>query len=81
MVLLPRKGLLAIAAVVDVASQTTGRPISGKTLAADGLPAVHARWRRSTPWNADRVLFSMGLINLGSSEVVIRTLPAQRHLF
>ena len=39
MVLLPRKGLLAIAAVVDVASQTTGRPISGKTLAArQGLP-------------------------------------------
>jgi hypothetical protein len=33
------------------------------------------------PWNADRVLFSMGLINLGSSEVVIRTLPAQRRLF
>jgi Rrf2 family transcriptional regulator, iron-sulfur cluster assembly transcription factor len=42
MVLLPRKGLLAIAAVVDVASQTTGRPISGKTLAArQGLPPRH----------------------------------------
>jgi Rrf2 family protein len=31
--ILPRKGLFAIAAVVDVALQTDGRPISAKTLA------------------------------------------------
>ena len=42
MSLLPRKGLLAIAAVVDVALQTDGRPISAKTLAArHGLPPRH----------------------------------------
>jgi Rrf2 family transcriptional regulator, iron-sulfur cluster assembly transcription factor len=42
MTLLPRKGLLAIAAVVDVALQTVGRPISAKTLAArHGLPPRH----------------------------------------
>ena len=39
MSLLPRKGILAIAAVVDVALQTVGRPISARTLAArHGLP-------------------------------------------
>ena len=42
MSLLPRKGLLAIAAVVDVALQTNGRPISAKTLATrHGLPPRH----------------------------------------
>jgi Rrf2 family transcriptional regulator, iron-sulfur cluster assembly transcription factor len=42
MTLLPRKGLLAIAAVVDVALQTLGRPISAKTLAErHGLPPRH----------------------------------------
>jgi Rrf2 family transcriptional regulator, iron-sulfur cluster assembly transcription factor len=42
MTLLPRKGLLAIAAVVDVALQTEGRPISAKTLATrHGLPPRH----------------------------------------
>ena len=42
MSLLPRKGLLAIAAVVDVALQTDGRPISAKTLASrHGLPPRH----------------------------------------
>ena len=42
MTLLPRKGLLAIAAVVDVALQTGGRPISAKTLATrHGLPPRH----------------------------------------
>jgi Rrf2 family iron-sulfur cluster assembly transcriptional regulator len=42
MSLLPRKGLLAIAAVVDVALQTDGRPISAKTLATrHGLPPRH----------------------------------------
>jgi Rrf2 family protein len=42
MSLLPRKGLLAIAAVIDVALQTKGRPISAKTLAArHGLPPRH----------------------------------------
>jgi Rrf2 family iron-sulfur cluster assembly transcriptional regulator len=42
MPLLPRKGLLAIAAVVDVALQTNGRPISAKTLATrHGLPSRH----------------------------------------
>lgn len=40
--LLPRKGLFAIAAVVDVALQTDGRPISAKTLATrHGLPPRH----------------------------------------
>ena len=39
MTILPRKGLLAIAVVVDVALQTNGRPISAKTLATrNGLP-------------------------------------------
>jgi Rrf2 family protein len=42
MTLLPRKGLLAIAAVVDVALQTDGRPISAKILATrHGLPPRH----------------------------------------
>jgi Rrf2 family transcriptional regulator, iron-sulfur cluster assembly transcription factor len=42
MPLLPRKGLLAIAAVIDVAMQQRGRPISAKTLAArHGLPPRH----------------------------------------
>jgi Rrf2 family transcriptional regulator, iron-sulfur cluster assembly transcription factor len=42
MTLLPRKGLLAIAAVVDVALQRNGRPISAKTLARrHGLPPRH----------------------------------------
>jgi Rrf2 family transcriptional regulator, iron-sulfur cluster assembly transcription factor len=34
MPLLPRKGVLAIAAVIDVALQSQGQPISAKTLAA-----------------------------------------------
>jgi Rrf2 family transcriptional regulator, iron-sulfur cluster assembly transcription factor len=42
MPLLPRKGVLAIAAVIDVALQKQGRPISAKTLAArHGLPPRH----------------------------------------
>ena len=42
MTMLPRKGLLAIAAVVDVALQTDGRPISAKTLATrHSLPPRH----------------------------------------
>src|ERR1700733_14922137 len=42
MPLLPRKGLLAIAAVIDVTVQAPGRPISAKTLAArHGLPPRH----------------------------------------
>jgi Rrf2 family protein len=42
MALLPRKGLLAIAAVIDVAVQSAGRPISAKTLATrHGLPPRH----------------------------------------
>jgi Rrf2 family iron-sulfur cluster assembly transcriptional regulator len=42
MPLLPRKGALAIAAVIDVALQLQGRPISAKTLAArHGLPPRH----------------------------------------
>src|SRR5262245_6745184 len=42
MSLLPRKGLLAIAAVVDVALQTDGQPISAKTLTTHhGLPRRH----------------------------------------
>jgi Rrf2 family iron-sulfur cluster assembly transcriptional regulator len=42
MSLLPHKGLLAIAAVVDVALQTARRPISAKTLATrHGLPPRH----------------------------------------
>jgi Rrf2 family transcriptional regulator, iron-sulfur cluster assembly transcription factor len=42
MSLLPRKGLLAIAAVVDVALQAGGRPISAKALATrHGLPSRH----------------------------------------
>jgi Rrf2 family iron-sulfur cluster assembly transcriptional regulator len=42
MALLSRKGLLAIAAVVDVALQKDGRPIPSKTLAArHGVPSRH----------------------------------------
>jgi Rrf2 family protein len=42
MALVSRKGLLAIAAVVDVALQNGGRPISAKTLATrHGLPPRH----------------------------------------
>jgi Rrf2 family iron-sulfur cluster assembly transcriptional regulator len=42
MTMLPRKGLLAIAVVVDVASQKAGSPISAKTLAKrHGLPPRH----------------------------------------
>jgi Rrf2 family iron-sulfur cluster assembly transcriptional regulator len=42
MPLLPRKGVLAVAAVIDVAMQAEGRPISAKTLAArHGLPPRH----------------------------------------
>jgi len=40
--ILPRKGILAIAAVIDVALQTNGRPISADTLATrHGLPPRH----------------------------------------
>src|SRR5689334_1590213 len=42
MALLSRKGLLAIAAVVDVALHGTGRPVSAKALAIrHALPARH----------------------------------------
>jgi Rrf2 family protein len=42
MTLLSRKGLLAIAAVIDVALHGTGRPVSAKVLAArHALPARH----------------------------------------
>jgi len=42
MPLLSRKGVLAIAAVIDVALQMQGRPISAKTLASrHGLPPRH----------------------------------------
>jgi Rrf2 family iron-sulfur cluster assembly transcriptional regulator len=42
MALLPSKGLLAIAAVVDVALHGRGRPVSAKALAArHALPARH----------------------------------------
>jgi Rrf2 family transcriptional regulator, iron-sulfur cluster assembly transcription factor len=42
MPLLPRKGILAIAAVIDVALQAPGHPISAKSLAArHGLPPRH----------------------------------------
>ena len=42
MAILSRKGLLAIAAAVDVALQKDGRPISAKTLAKrHGLPPRH----------------------------------------
>jgi Rrf2 family iron-sulfur cluster assembly transcriptional regulator len=42
MPLLPRKGILAIAAVIDVALHAQGRPISAKTLAVrHGLPPRH----------------------------------------
>ena len=45
MTILPHKGLLAIAVVVDVALQTDGRPISAKTLATrHGLPPRHLEW-------------------------------------
>ena|SRR5450830_1909246 len=42
MSLVSRKGILAIAAVIDVAINTRGRPLSAKTLAArHKLPAHH----------------------------------------
>ena len=42
MPLLPRKGVLAIAAVIDVATQAQGQPVSAKALAArHGLPPRH----------------------------------------
>jgi Rrf2 family protein len=42
MALLPRKAVLAIAAVVDVALQNHGRPVSAKALASrHGLPPRH----------------------------------------
>ena len=42
MTILPRKGLLALAVVVDVALQTDGPPISAETLATrHGLPSRH----------------------------------------
>jgi len=42
MPLLPRKGVLAVAAVIDVAIQEPGQPISAKTLAArHNLPPRH----------------------------------------
>lgn len=42
MPLLPRKGVLAVAAVIDVAMQEHGQPISAKTLAErHGLPPRH----------------------------------------
>jgi Rrf2 family protein len=42
MALLPRKGVLAVAAVIDVAMQEHGQPISAKRLAArHGLPPRH----------------------------------------
>ena len=42
MPLLSRKGILAIAAVIDVAMQVRGHPISAKSLAArHGLPPRH----------------------------------------
>jgi Rrf2 family protein len=42
MPLLPRKGVLAVAAVIDVAMQERGHPISARALAArHGLPPRH----------------------------------------
>jgi Rrf2 family protein len=42
MPLLPRKAVLAVAAVIDVAMQEQGKPISAKTLASrHGLPPRH----------------------------------------
>jgi len=42
MSLLPRKAVLAVAAVIDVALQEHGQPVSAKTLAArHGLPPRH----------------------------------------
>jgi Rrf2 family protein len=42
MALLPRKGILAIAAVIDVALHSRGRPVSAKALAArHSLPPRH----------------------------------------
>src|SRR5271154_7035838 len=42
MALLPRKGVLAVAAVIDVAMEAQGQPISAKALAArHGLPPRH----------------------------------------
>jgi Rrf2 family transcriptional regulator, iron-sulfur cluster assembly transcription factor len=45
MSLLLRKGILAIAVVVDVALHTDGRPISAKTLdTRHGLPSRHTEF-------------------------------------
>jgi Rrf2 family iron-sulfur cluster assembly transcriptional regulator len=42
MPLLPRKGVLAIAAVIDIALHANGRPVAAKTLAQrHGLPPRH----------------------------------------
>ena len=42
MAILPRKGILAITAVIDVALYARGRPVSAKALAArHGLPPRH----------------------------------------
>src|SRR5882757_9661575 len=42
MPLLPRKGILAIAAVIDIALNARGRPVSAKALASrHGLPPRH----------------------------------------
>lgn len=42
MALLPRKGLLAITAVIDIALHGRGQPVSAKALAArHGLPSRH----------------------------------------
>jgi hypothetical protein len=69
MVLLPRKGLLAIAAVVDVAPQTTGRPISGKTLAArQGLPP---RRKHDFGDNLGLQLFLFLVADAGSAQNII----------
>src|SRR5271163_653584 len=44
MPLLPRKGVLAVAAVIDVAMQGPGHPISAKTpVARHGLPPRHLK--------------------------------------
>src|SRR6187455_927267 len=69
MALLSRKGLLAIAAVIDVALHGRGRPVSAKALAArHALPARHlepvlqalARERRRV--TADDILRAAGTI-------------------
>ncbi len=42
MVVVPRRGILAIAAVIDVALHANGRPVSAKTIAArHNLPPRH----------------------------------------